>query len=35
LKSPAYAESYKTFLSIQEKGTGPLLADARHRTKKQ
>jgi len=35
LKSPAYAESYKTFLSIQEKGTGPLLADARHRTTKQ
>jgi eukaryotic-like serine/threonine-protein kinase len=35
LKSPAYVESYKTFVSIQEKGTGPLLADARHRATKQ
>ena len=31
LKSPAAAQSYRTFISIQEKGTGPLLADARKR----
>jgi tetratricopeptide (TPR) repeat protein/predicted Ser/Thr protein kinase len=31
LKSPAYAESYKTLLLVQEKGTGPLLSDARRR----
>jgi eukaryotic-like serine/threonine-protein kinase len=31
LKNPAAADSYKSFLSIQEKGTGPLLADARKR----
>ena len=29
LKSPAAKESYQKFVSIQEKGTGPLLADAR------
>ncbi len=31
LKSPAAAESYKTFISYQEKGVGPLLSDARRR----
>jgi eukaryotic-like serine/threonine-protein kinase len=31
LKSPAAAQSYRSFLSIQEKGTGRLLADARKR----
>ena len=31
LKSPAAKESYQKFISIQEKGTGPLLADARIR----
>jgi eukaryotic-like serine/threonine-protein kinase len=31
LKSPAAAESYKTFVSIQENGVGALLADARKR----
>jgi eukaryotic-like serine/threonine-protein kinase len=31
LKSPAAKESYQKFVSIQEKGTGPLLADARIR----
>ncbi len=31
LKSPAAKESYQTFLRIQEKGTSPLLADARRR----
>ena len=31
LKSPAAADSYKTFLSYQEKGVGPLLSDARRR----
>lgn len=31
LKSPAAAESYRTFVSLEEKGVGPLLADARRR----
>jgi predicted Zn-dependent protease len=31
LKSPAAAQSYQTFISIQEKGNGSLLADARKR----
>jgi serine/threonine protein kinase/tetratricopeptide (TPR) repeat protein len=31
LKSPAAQESYQKFTSLQEKGTGPLLADARLR----
>jgi serine/threonine protein kinase/tetratricopeptide (TPR) repeat protein len=31
LKSPAAADSYKTFISFQEKGVGPLLSDARRR----
>ena len=31
LKSPAATESYKTFISFQEKGVGPLLSDARRR----
>jgi eukaryotic-like serine/threonine-protein kinase len=31
LKSPAARESYQKFASMQEKGTGPLLADARLR----
>lgn len=31
LKSPAAADSYKTFLSLQEKGSGPLVADAQKR----
>ncbi|MGC2322735.1 MAG: protein kinase [Terriglobales bacterium] len=31
LNSPAAAESYKTFISYQEKGVGPLLSDARRR----
>jgi tetratricopeptide (TPR) repeat protein len=31
LKSPAAPESYKTFLSIQGNGAGPLVADARKR----
>jgi tetratricopeptide (TPR) repeat protein/predicted Ser/Thr protein kinase len=31
LKSPAAADSYKTFIAFQEKGVGPLLADARRR----
>jgi eukaryotic-like serine/threonine-protein kinase len=31
LKSPAAKDSYHTFLNLQEKGTGPLVADARHR----
>jgi tetratricopeptide (TPR) repeat protein len=31
LKSPAAAQSYRTFLSMQEKGTGALAADARRR----
>jgi serine/threonine protein kinase/tetratricopeptide (TPR) repeat protein len=31
LKSPAAKESYKKFISLQENGTGPLLADARLR----
>jgi tetratricopeptide (TPR) repeat protein/predicted Ser/Thr protein kinase len=34
LKSPTYADSYKTLLSIQEKGAGPLLSDARRRVAK-
>jgi tetratricopeptide (TPR) repeat protein/predicted Ser/Thr protein kinase len=29
LKSPAAADSYRTFVEIQKEGTGPLLADAR------
>lgn len=35
LKSPAAAKSYRDFISIQEKGTGPLLADARKRLSSQ
>jgi serine/threonine protein kinase/tetratricopeptide (TPR) repeat protein len=31
LKNPAAAESYRTFLSTQEKGVGPLVTDARKR----
>jgi len=31
LKSPEAAASYKTFISFQEKGVGPLLSDARRR----
>ena len=31
LKSPAAKDSYRNFISIEEKGTGPLLADARKR----
>jgi len=31
LKSPAAKDSYRKFVSLQEKGTGPLLADARRR----
>jgi hypothetical protein len=31
LKSPEAAASYKTFISYQEKGVGPLLSDARRR----
>jgi len=31
LKSPAAVDSYKTFISYQEKGVGPLLSDARRR----
>jgi len=31
LKSPAAAQSYRNFISTQEKGTGELLADARKR----
>jgi tetratricopeptide (TPR) repeat protein len=31
LKSPAAKESYQTFLNMQSKGAGPLLADARRR----
>jgi eukaryotic-like serine/threonine-protein kinase len=31
LKSPAAKDSYRTFLSLQAKGAGPLVADARHR----
>ena len=31
LKSPSAADSYKTFVALQENGLGPLLADARHR----
>ena len=31
LKSPAAKDSYTTFVKLQEKGTGPLLDDARHR----
>jgi len=34
LKSPAAKESYQKFVSIQEKGTGPLLSDARIRLAK-
>jgi eukaryotic-like serine/threonine-protein kinase len=35
LKSPAAAESYRSFLAIQGKGTSLLVADARKRTKAQ
>ncbi|MBZ5568384.1 MAG: protein kinase [Acidobacteriia bacterium] len=31
LKSPTAADSYKTFVSLQEKGAGPLLSDAQRR----
>jgi len=31
LKSPAAKDSYRKLTSLQEQGTGPLLADARHR----
>ncbi len=31
LKSPAAAESYRAFLAMQPKGSGPLSADAEHR----
>ena len=31
LKSPAARDSYRKFVSLQEQGTGPLLADARRR----
>jgi tetratricopeptide (TPR) repeat protein len=31
LKSPVAADSYKTFVSLQEKGGGPLLSDAQRR----
>jgi tetratricopeptide (TPR) repeat protein len=31
LKSPSAAESYRTFVALQEKGVGPLLVDAQRR----
>jgi eukaryotic-like serine/threonine-protein kinase len=31
MKSPAAKDSYRKFVALQEQGTGPLLADARHR----
>jgi len=31
LKSPAAAETYRTFLKMQPSGTGDLITDARHR----
>jgi hypothetical protein len=31
LKSPAAAESYRTFLKMQPDGTSELISDARHR----